>query len=659
MGPNWAMEGVLCEDFDTNRNGNGTYDWTRLFLAADPTDNLRGIPDPSDDVLGHSVNGGPTPLGVNGTICLDDFGYTAARSTCYPVPTENDWHLHSQYEGCGAGYDPIGMFTTSCAPEPRAHSGYRSLHMGRHLNATDTLGDTYRLRQTSAFVMDPVNLGTASLLEFWHIIQVCDDKCTNPGAGATTAGGQVHISLMDNSTGKYERWQRLTPTQNGYNSIDNDAIVICEFDPQDDYLPPNNQTMCGGVSPQWSDIGDFYGSDRTCLVDQDGNDPTDKDCGSTTNRTVRTTCSWLTDPNCGSFLETGSQGRGVWGRSQFNLGSFSGRVARLRWIFQGGGGWGFGESRSFLEPEPGNPPSTVYDNDDGWHVDDILMTDLRTAPASITPDPDDGLYTCPSQGDTANCGVIGIVISGAAQDAVTGDWTLWAQSGNVGSPISLDARQSASGDDPGTTGIVELGCATGVLEFQWSQLDSLGNVVDVIAPWSPKPNIMVTTASGIATYQVDARCTSDLTCTASRKLNILSYTGEGQDLGTVYGTQVTNGLKIDHDSGTNVATLSWKSVPQLAGVSGYDLFRGTISGIGSDIFASARFFGGAWTCNVAQGGVGSWVSQTDATVPAVGSAYLYMLGHSSSNTLAIAPLGYRPSTSNRAGTLVSASVACP
>ena len=53
------------------------------------------------------------------------------------------------------------------------------MHMGRHLDAVDTLFDTYRLRQTSAFVMDPVKLGTNSTLEFWTIIQACDDKCNS------------------------------------------------------------------------------------------------------------------------------------------------------------------------------------------------------------------------------------------------------------------------------------------------------------------------------------------------------------------------------------------------------------------------------------------------------------------------------------------------
>jgi len=223
--------GALCEDFDTDRNGNGSFQWTRLYPAADPNDPLRGIPDPNDDVIGNSVDGGPVPFGVSGQMCSTDTGFAAARATCHVVPSENDWHLHSKQEGCDPTYEPSPSFASSCAPEERAHSGFRSLHMGRHLNATDTLFDTYRMRQTSAFIMDPVSLGVASQLDFWHIIDVCDDRCNNAGSGNTFAGGQIQISLLNGGTGKFEQWQRLSPTQNGYNSLGQNIVVICEFDP--------------------------------------------------------------------------------------------------------------------------------------------------------------------------------------------------------------------------------------------------------------------------------------------------------------------------------------------------------------------------------------------------------------------------------------------
>jgi hypothetical protein len=534
------------------------------------------------------------------------------------------------------------------------------MHMGRHLNATDTLFDTYRMRQTSAFVMDPVNLGVNSQLDFWHIIDVCDDRCNNAGSGNTFAGGQIQISLLNGGTGKFEQWQRLSPTQNGYNSLGQNIVVICEFDPGDDQNPPLNETICAN-QPQWSDMGNIYGTDRTCTLDTDGNDPINKDCGSTTNRTVNTGCSWISDPNCSSFLENGTKGRGVWAREQFNLSSFAGRRARLRWLDQMGGGWNFGESRSFLEPEPGFTPSQYFAFDDGWYVDDIRLTDLRTTPASIVPDPSNGLASCPSQGDTNNCGVVTINITGGAIDARTGGTVLRAQSGDLRTGVTLDARTSTAGDDP-NTGTVEGGCTAGVLQYQWSELDANGNPVRVIQPFSSLANIVVAVDKDTS-YRVDARCSSDTGCASTKNFQVQVYTGDGSDLNNAAldtTGNVLDGLQIDHDPNTNTATLTWRARPQVPGESGYDVFKRDDSVPGTDVFSGGVFATGACFANaVAQGAAGSIVSKTDTVMPATGHASLYMVGHSSTNTLAIAPLGFRPSVSTRANQLISAAVTCP
>jgi hypothetical protein len=657
LDPNHGVAGVLCEDFDTDRNTNGTFEYTRLYPAAGP-DPLAGVPDLGDDVLGHNVDGGPLPFGVDGQICASDAVFGGALASCFVVPSENDWHLHSSTEGCDPAYEPDASFSGRCdGGEARAHSGTRSMHMGRHLNATDTLYDTYRLRQTSAFIMDPVNLGTASGLEFWHLIQVCDDTCVNAGSGGTTAGGQVQISLLDNNTGLFERWQRLSATNNGYNSLDQEIIVICEFDPGDDQLPPNDETMCGG-QPQWSDIGDIYGTDVTCVTDTDANDPINADCGETTNRTVDA-CSWVSDPACGSFLETGSAGRGVWAKSTFDLAAFSGRRARLRWIMENGGGWGFGESRSFLEP-PSGAPFFAYDQDDGWYVDSIKVTDLRTSPAVIKPDPDDGTSVCPSQGDTNNCGVITAVIAGSSVDATAGDTILFGDVSNGG--VLLDARQTSAGDDPGTAGVTEAGCSTGILEYQWSELDDLGgSVVSVVAGFSPNATVTVAPTAD-TTYLLEVRCSSDPGCTAAHEVQMLVYTGDGGDLGTVTSSNspigMLDGLFITHDPVTNEAELSWRSRPQPPGISGYNIWKQGVASANTDIFAGDTFGGAGTFCAVAAVSPGARQTQAELVMPAVGSASLYMIGHRPLNASAVSPLGARPSVSTRAGTIVS-STTCP
>jgi hypothetical protein len=374
LGPAHKKRGILCEDFDTDRNFTGDIELNRQVARVSICDPLYGLSDPDDDILGYSIDGGPVPSGMSGQRCSEDNG-VAIDTFCDVVPSENDWHIHSPAEGCDLddsydGGDP--NFALTCAPLPRAHSGLRSLHLGRHLRANDSNWDTYRFRQTSAFVLDPVHLGRNAELEFWHIMQVCDDSCVNLPPRDTTAGGQVQISVRGRVSGFYEPWQRLIPSANSYDATAQTSLPICEFDPGDDAFPGGDETMCKDDSPLWSNIGDTVGSDRTCTADTDSNDPDNLDCGRTDNRTVDATCSWVADPNCGSFLENGFVGPGVWARSRVDLAPFAGRDVRIRFAFEGGGGWGFGQSRSFLEPEPGFSPYP-FSGDDGWYIDDIRI----------------------------------------------------------------------------------------------------------------------------------------------------------------------------------------------------------------------------------------------------------------------------------------------
>ncbi len=655
-----SASGVLCEDFDTDRNGNGVAgNFSRLPVSISGGDPLLAFGDPNDDVLGYTVDGGTPPTGVSGLICSSDPGPVTAL-TCHPVPSENDWHMHSAFEGCDNtgtaaslnSYDGgDAQFDSTCAPGEKAHSGFRSMSMGRHLNATDTTFDTYRWRQTSAFILDPVNLGTNSLLEFWHAISVNDYR-QGINAGLTLAGGQVQMSLFNAGTGLYEPWERLAASQNNYAVIDQEAFTICEFDPGDDKLPPLNETMCGG-QPQWSFMGDIYGSSLVCsgsASDSDTHVDPQGDCGDATNKTVVSSCQWVTSPTCGSFAENGGagtgvgRGPGVWVRSQFNLLPFSGRQARLRWIFEGGGGWQFGQSRSWLEPEPGGSPYHSYNLDNGWYVDDIKLTDLRLAPAQIEADALDGLSTCPTQADPGNCDSISIVIAGSAVDARTGGRVVFAQDRNTGTQISLDARQSVAVNDPNIAG--DGTCPIGVLEYRWTNLGT-GEVLQQFGPGGEVKSVPFLDS----TYRVEARCSSDRACTSSQDVQVLIYPGEGRDLAPSFVADgdgfVPNGIDglavTDCDPNGNVS-LSWRSRPQPPGVSGYDLFQcsttasGSCSGGGP---GSPTFTGACFQSNIAAAAVGAVITRT-ATCPAIGSAKIWAVGHSSANGLAVTPLGFDP-----------------
>ena len=415
--------GVLCEGFEQDRNSTPGIQWTRLPTGPHPTDPLRAIGDPNDDFLVYTTGGGASPLGVGAVPCMNSVG----RPNCGPASTQNDWHLHSPFEGPGSGYD---MTPGIGAPDGgKAHGGFRSMHMGRHLDASTTLQDTLRFRQVSAIVLDTTGdpsipgivPGPSAILDFWHMIAVPDDENFGNGFildGTSFGGGQVHISLLK-SDGDFGGWQRLDPTFNAYESTDQDGVSLCSFDAGDDDSPPLGETFCTGT-PLWAEIGDIYGSDPNCLIDTDGNDPVHKDCGDLTS------CSG--GPGC---AEVGSLGFGVWARSAFDLSPFSGRVARLRWIGMVEGGWSFGADPSALEPQ--TVGLQMFDDDDGWWIDDVTLTDLRQAPLPCGDDLDgDGVSNC--------------------DDCDTNDPSIWARPSAVtGLTFALDAT-SISWLAPATPG---------------------------------------------------------------------------------------------------------------------------------------------------------------------------------------------------------------
>ncbi len=648
--------GTLCENFDTNRNGTLGIQFSRHPVSTTPGDPLRANGDPNDDILGYTMNGGPIPLGTDGRTCTDDtLGYVGCQA---PVADQNDWHLHSFFEYPGASYDVGGLGPGIGAPDGgKAHSGVRSLHMGRHLSATSTIVDTLRLRQVSAFVLDSqgdpnipgVVLGPATALDFWHIISIPDDENFGSGfvpPGTSFGGGQVQVSLLG-TDGKFERWRPITPSFNGYDSTIQETISVCGFDPGDDQIPFNDETMCD-FSPLFADKGDIFGTDATCLIDTDSNDFEHKDCGDR---------SCTPGPGCTEPSSTPSGG--VWNRSAFDLTSFSGRVARLRWIGMMEGGWSFGTDRSTVEPEF-CCAYQYFDGDDGWWIDDIRLTDLRQQPAIITPDPVTGLSQCLTGQAAGNCGFISISVPGSV---AFGSRRLLGLDSLL-QPVTLDARTSTAGDDPNTAGVVEGVCDNGILMFQWEQLDvTTSAVVDVVSPFSPQGMVNVA-PSRDALYRVSARCSSDLSCTAQQEVVVKTYTGDGSDLGP---QEALNAAGVDTEVGLDVigggtATLRWPARPQPPGVTGYDVFRYTYAAAtaGTDVFSGNTFDGACFADAVAQTALGTLTTINDANIPAVGTSYFYQVGHSSTDTAALAPLGVQPpSATTRPGQLVAAGVTCP
>jgi hypothetical protein len=644
--------GELCENFDTERNGVAGYQFTRLPLTAFPGDPLRADGDLNDDVLGFTMDTGASPTGTDGRTCIKDIGRFA---TCTPVPEENDWHLHAVglTAGQNTGYDPLNIAGIAAPDGGKAKDGARSMHWGRHLDPADTLFDTHRYRQIAAFVLDSqhvpnlpnnspgndpnlpgVVIGPATTLEFWHMMSAPDDENAGNGfvsPGQTFGGGQVQISLLG-SNGKFERWQVVTPTVNGYDSIIQGTISICEFDPGDDQLPPANETMCNR-SPMWADIGDILGTDASCGTDTDGNDPAHKDCGDTTSRGP-------------GFTENGSLGNGVWAKSVFALSPFGGRVARLRWVGAEGGGWSFGISRSFLEPAQGGIAYQYYDGDDGWWIDQIKLTDLREIEGEIGPDTVTGLSQCVLGNNPVNCGTVTPTIANSAALALptdpSGRRVPSATTHTPGQLITLDARSSVALAEP---------CLNGVLLFQWDEINATtGAVLDTVQVFSPEGKTQVAPGRD-TTYRVSIKCSSDTACAATRDVKVIvSDLVYGDESGLGGSNLAADGalvLNVTHPGAGFVggtacpvgseALLSWQSVAQSATQAGYDTYKRTQvslqalprvvdNSVVPPVFSNSTCFDN----NVAQVlPVGSTVSASpaDSACPTPGQAFLYQVGH--------------------------------
>ncbi len=674
-----GVPGVLCEDFDTDRNATVGYQWTRLpiglcinplSLAPDP---LCALGDPNDDVLGYTQDTGATPAGTGGDQCADDALF--AQPTCSkPVAEENDWHLHSPSEGPGTDYDPPNRPGIGAPDGGKAHSGFRSMHMGRHTDPATTMGDTYRFRQVSAFVLDPapvldpngtviveagLNLGPTSTMEFWHMIQLTDDDSFGfLDAGTTFSGTQVHISTQG-LTGDYSRWEPLTPSANAYNSTMQEAVSICSFDPTDDSFPAaGNESMCN-ASPMWSDIGDIIGTDASCNTDTDGNDASELDCGeinpfivgnpvdeSVPGNTERSSGSGTGSQYAGTGPGTSSAG--VWARSAFDLSPFGGRKSRLRWIGNMGGGWSFGTSRSFLEPAA--PPA--YDDaerDDGWWIDDIKLTDLRIGPKPIVPDASTGGSTC-AIGDA--CGTVDAIVSNTTPFAVPGfPSAVLLTLDTLGRSVALDAGASTAAAPA---------CSQGELLYEWAEIDSAGTTVDLISPMSPAGNVLVAPTQDTK-YKVTVMCSTDPACMDTQVVQVTSNQATGGDIGSLG----TGDLHVDYGvvpiSATPASTrVFWtQTSTSPPGMPGYDVHRvergpcpggggsvppagsmclgqdpfettpdGSVGVFGGDIAALAPSApdGACWRADLAFPGAGLVQSTLDTDNPPAGRAYFYQVG---------------------------------
>ncbi|HZN02327.1 MAG TPA: thrombospondin type 3 repeat-containing protein, partial [Candidatus Polarisedimenticolia bacterium] len=355
--PGTADDGKAVENFDVDRNGDGSITVRDTFLQAIAPGVFRGSC--SNAPLTVCATAADCPASPPGAVCYSgayvrasatgsELNRVAAVScggfetaTNYPACALDpdfpmDWHLHCPPGATSCPNVESGTCVGGCSfgtptGGQRALSGGNSLHMGAHFVPGDNLaGDTTHLRALQGFMSAPLNLALLPRpgdldLSFFHIARLMDNNGVGPNNEnqcADCADVQIQVDQdPDPAVDAWGFWDKLAPYQNVYDHKPNAWSVFggyyCVFTPTDTgTAPPNprgvHETIC---YPQgaWSS------------------------CGSTIGLTSAST------GDCAGPGSVDPSGVGVWVQTRFHLDGYLGRRVRVRWIAES---WAFDEHSS-------------------------------------------------------------------------------------------------------------------------------------------------------------------------------------------------------------------------------------------------------------------------------------------------------------------------
>ncbi len=568
--PGTADDGLLFEDFDTNRVDNTVFGVPDVNPDGTPrialSDGRSGF---ANDTIGVTVGTAQGGLNAISGIGCGGFNVGSADPGCRVDPDNDmDWHVHCKPGACDPNphFGSTTAFKATPADGAMAFSGNNSLHWGRHIETT-RIGDTTGFRQLAAFMvtanLTPLVQAGDLELSFFHIANMMDN---NDGQSTLATGdavdyGQVQARVdldPDPNTDNWGFWDRLVPFDNVYDHVPyiwsfwGSRQTYCNITPTDTGSGPpaprgTKETMCRPFGV-YSHCGTNIGTDTTFQC-----------------------------PGPGFQGQTAPAGGALWVNSRFSLANFLGQRVQIRWIAQG---WEFDFDNPSQDYHSYGGSWAGLNTDDGWWVDDISITGAITSQASPDADvkaPPAG--TCPAAGDECDQtqGTGGYVISLTANDA----------NGNGifenGERVGLDASGTAN---PG-------GCANGATEYRFFKD---GQVVREFSA-SPFHNDSPTS---FATYAVVARCSTDQACTsATATVDVAVYSGEGGDV--IFGTKTnpfdpSNGIVRAANGDT---TLRWWAPPPTTAMGGsVDIYRGSITtaGGGGSLTAANTFSLATGTC---------------------------------------------------------------
>jgi hypothetical protein len=572
-------------------------------------DQPRGTMGVLNDTLGHTVRTTQGGIGGLAGIGCGGFNVPPADNACIIDPDNDmDWHIH-----CPAGTCPNGTGHITPADGMLAYSGSNSLHWGYHLDTASRVhGDTVKFRQLAAFVTEPMILtplpGCCTEvspgdfrpdleLSFFHIASMITGSDTNAPLGTAFDYGDVQIHVDQGGTAGWGTWDKLVPFENVYDHV-----------------------------PQiWSDFGTATTYCQLTPTDTGTAPPAPHNVHETMcwPQGIWSTCGWQWDQTTTKGCEgpgmPGAVGTGNWIQTKFDMSKFLGQRVQIRWIAQS---WEFNATAQSYEEVGGSNAARWSDlpDDDGWWVDDIRVTGLLQSQVNLLVDNKTPLPgACPA---TCNPGVgdHGTTASLLIKDA-NGDGVI-----ERGEKLTLDASASAL---PG-------GCVSGVAQYRFVRDGQ------VVQDWTTN-NAFIDAPLVDASYQLFVRCSANFSCTGTVGASSLAsvYSGDGADLSLTV-TSLPGGT----------ASLTWQARPQPSSVTGYDVFRGLLTGPSSDpALASLTCF----RSDLPQQTIGSYVTAVqDAVLPPFGQCFYYLVGHSANASGARDALGRKTD-----GTIRVAPVSCP
>jgi hypothetical protein len=247
----------------------------------------------------------------------------------------------------------------------RAYRGQKSMYYGIFLGQPDENFTTPLSTVEAVGTTGLLNLGTDSpQLSFWQQVSLADERGINTDPQQSVDRGVVQIKLHDSAGAEISDWMNLQPLQNPYAQQAEDNYFNCMFDPiddgntEDDFFDPTDPLRDKGPS-------------STCL-------PTFSWSwmGSTTGAFEVANLGYATTPPASS--DAPSLGLGTWIQAKVDLSEFRGRRAKLRYIVT--------SLKGTAETHVGQFGPDRDETDDGWWLDDIIIDETLTDPATFVND---------------------------------------------------------------------------------------------------------------------------------------------------------------------------------------------------------------------------------------------------------------------------------